>query len=233
MGKLILLRHGQSLYNKENLFTGWTDIDLSEEGRAEAAEAGKILAENDLFPGICFTSWLKRAIHTAQIALREMEWEHIDLIKSWKINERHYGAWQRHNKDAIKKEVGEETFIAIRRGYDTPPPPLPPGDPRGPEFDPKYRSLDPSLLPRSESLKDTRKRSLNYFAERIAPELARNKTVLVSAHGNSLRALTMAIEHLTPAEVVKVEIPTGIPILYEFDETLHLLKKQILKKENS
>ncbi len=225
--KLILLRHGESLYNKENLFTGWTDIDLSEKGVEEAKEAGQILQRNDLLPDICFTSWLKRAIHTAQIALREMEWEHIDAIRHWKLNERHYGAWQRHNKDAIKKEVGEEMFLAVRRGYDTPPPPLPDGDPRLPYNDPKYRSVDSSQLPRSESLKDTRRRTLNYFAEAIAPQLARGNRVLVSAHGNSLRALTMAIEHLTPAEIVKVEIPTGAPIVYTFDETLHLLKKDL------
>jgi 2,3-bisphosphoglycerate-dependent phosphoglycerate mutase len=156
-----------------------------------------------------------------------MEWEHIDAIRHWKLNERHYGAWQRHNKDAIKKEVGEEMFLAVRRGYDTPPPPLPDGDPRLPHNDPKYRSVDSSQLPRSESLKDTRRRTLNYFAEAIAPQLARGNTVLVSAHGNSLRALTMAIEHLTPAEIVKVEIPTGAPIVYTFDETLHLLKKDL------
>ena len=233
MGRLILLRHGESLYNKENLFTGWTDIDLSEKGKAEAQEAGRVMAEENLLPDICFTSWLKRAIHTAQIALREMEWEHVDALRSWKLNERHYGAWQRHNKEAIRKEVGDEMFVAVRRGYDTPPPPLPEGDPRGPEFDPKYKNLDPSLLPRAESLKDTRRRTLNYFAERIAPELARGKTVLVSAHGNSLRALTMAIERLTPQEVVKLEIPTGTPILYTFDETLHLLQKRILPIEKS
>ena len=231
MGRLILLRHGESLYNKENLFTGWTDIDLSEKGKAEAQEAGRAMARENLLPDICFTSWLKRAIHTAQIALREMEWEHVDALRSWKLNERHYGAWQRHNKDAIRKEVGDEMFVVVRRGYDTPPPPLPEGDPRGPEFDPKYKNLDPSQLPRAESLKDTRRRTLNYFAERIAPELARGKTVLVSAHGNSLRALTMAIERLTPQEVVKLEIPTGTPILYTFDETLHLLQKRILPIE--
>ena len=225
--RLILLRHGQSLYNKENLFTGWTDIDLSEQGVKEAVEAGEILLRHDLFPDICFTSWLKRAVHTAQITLKQMEWEHIDCIKHWKLNERHYGAWQQHNKDAIKAEVGQERFVAIRRGYDTPPPPLADGDPRLVQNDPKYKGVDPSLLPRSESLKDTRKRALNYFVASIAPELARKKTVLVSAHGNSLRALTMAIERLTPAEIVKVEIPTGQPIVYLFDETLHLLKKDL------
>lgn len=226
MGKLILLRHGESLYNKENLFTGWTDIDLSEKGKAEAREAGRVLLEHGLFPDICFTSWLKRAIHTAQLALKEMEWEHIDCVKSWKVNERHYGAWQSHNKEAILKEVGKERFLAVRRGYFERPPALKEEDPRLPEHDPKYARLDPALLPRSESLEDTRKRTLNFFVERIAPELAREKTVLLSAHGNSLRALVMSIERLTPAEIVKVEIPTGEPIVYVFDGTLHLLRKE-------
>ncbi len=227
--RLILLRHGQSLYNKENLFTGWTDVDLSEEGRAEAQRAGEILREAQLFPDICFTSWLKRAVHTAQIALAEMEWEQIDCLKSWQLNERHYGAWQERNKAEVEREVGKERFVAIRRGYDTPPPPLPDGDPRLPENDPKYRRLDPSLLPRSESLADTRRRTLNYFAKAIAPHLAEGKTVLVSAHGNSLRSLVMGIERLTPEQIVKVEIPTGVPMLYRFDATLRYLSKSVLE----
>ncbi len=228
MGKLILLRHGQSVYNKQNIFTGWTDVELSEKGIAEAKGAGQLLKAEGIYPELCFTSWLKRAIHTAQLALREMDWEQIDCIKSWKLNERHYGAWQQRNKDEVKAEVGEEAFVAVRRGYDTPPPPLPDGDPRLPENDPKFRLIDPKELPRSESLKDTRKRALNYFYEAIAPELARGKTVLVSAHGNSLRALTMAIENLSSEEIVKVEIPTGRPILYTFDETLTLKEKKML-----
>ncbi len=229
MGKLVLLRHGQSIYNKENLFTGWTDVDLSEEGREEAQKAGKILYKNSLFPDICFTSWLKRAIHTAQIALREMVWEHTDCIKSWKLNERHYGAWQQHNKDAIRKEVGEKAFLAVRRGYATPPPPLQPGDPRLPHNDPKYAALDRSLLPRSESLRDTQIRTLNYFHEAIVPWLAKDATVLVSAHGNSLRALVMAIEKLTPQEIVNVEIPTGVPIVYRFDAMIEMIEKEMLR----
>ncbi len=228
MGRLILLRHGQSVYNKQNIFTGWTDVELSDEGIAEAKRAGQILKSNALLPDLCFTSWLKRAIHTAQLALREMDWEQIDCVKSWKLNERHYGAWQQRNKDEVKAEVGEEAFVAVRRGYATPPPPLPDGDPRLPDKDPKFRLIDPQELPRSESLKDTRQRTLNYFYEAIAPELARDKTVLVSAHGNSLRALTMAIENLSPEAIVKVEIPTGIPIIYRFDETLLMQEKKVL-----
>lgn len=223
--KLILLRHGQSLYNKRHLFTGWTDIDLSDHGIEEAKRAGNILKKQGLYPDICFISRLKRAIHTAQLVLRELDWEHIDCIKSWKLNERHYGAWQGHDKNAIKADAGEDHFIAVRRGYDTPPPLLEDGDPRLAQNDPRYRDIEPAMLPRGESLKDTRRRALNYFFEMIAPELTRARTVLVSAHGNSLRALVMAIEKLSPEEIVTIEIPTGKPILYLFDETLHLQKK--------
>jgi 2,3-bisphosphoglycerate-dependent phosphoglycerate mutase len=215
--KLILLRHGQSEYNKAHLFTGWTDVELSDQGREEAQKAGAFLAKQGLYPDICFTSWLKRAIHTAQIALREMEWEQIDCLKSWKLNERHYGAWQRQNKDRIKEEVGEAHFIAVRRGYDTPPPPQKENDPYAVYLDPKYRHIDPALLPRSESLKDTRARAWAYYTEVILPELSKGKNVLVSAHGNSLRALVMGIEKLTPEEIVKLEIPTGEPLIYSMD----------------
>ena len=226
---LILLRHGQSIYNKENLFTGWTDIDLSDKGKEEAEQAGKLLKENGYYPDICFSSWLKRSIHTAQIALARLGWEQIDCIKSWKLNERHYGAWQQRNKDEVKSEVGEEKFFAVRRGYDTPPPPLPDDDPRLPGNDKKYRGLD-CTLPHSESLKDTRQRALNYFYEAIAPELSRGKTVLVSAHGNSLRALVMAIEQLSADEVSRLEIPTGVPLIYHFDATLKLTEKRELER---
>jgi len=228
MGMLILLRHGQSVYNQKNIFTGWTDVELSEQGRQEARRAGEILRREGLLPDRCFTSWLKRAIHTAQIALATMEWEQIDCLKDWRLNERHYGAWQGRNKDEVKSEVGDEHFLAVRRGYDTPPPPLPAGDPRLPEHDPKYRRLDPSLLPRSESLADTRQRTLHCFYERIVPSLIRGETLLVSAHGNSLRALVMAIENLSPQEILHREIPTGEPLLYTFDETMKLIEKRSL-----
>jgi len=227
--KLILLRHGESLYNKENLFTGWTDVALSEQGKSEAEHAGEILEKHGLYPDICFTSWLKRSIHTTQILLRVLKWEHIDAIRSWKLNERHYGAWQTQNKDKIKKEVGEKVFVSIRRGYDTPPPPLSDTDFERLKNDPKYRSVNPAELPRSESLKDTRKRTLAYFFKMIVPELDKGRTVLVSAHGNSLRSLLMEIEHLTPEQIVKVNIPTGKPILYSLDETYRILKKEYLE----
>ncbi len=229
MAKLILLRHGQSIYNERNLFTGWTDIDLSEKGEDEAKMAGEILYQNSLFPAICFTSYLKRSIHTAQIVLHQMNWEHIDSLRSWKLNERHYGDWQERDKDEVKKEVGEEKFLAIRRGYEVKPPPLKKEDKRSPRNDPKYKALRPSSLPRSESLKDTKMRVMNYFYESIVPSLLKSDTVLVSAHGNSLRALVMEIEKLSAEEIVKVEIPTGVPIVYIFDKTLTLDGKYILK----
>ena len=225
--KLILLRHGQSLYNKENLFTGWTDVELSEQGRKEASEAAELLMKQKLYPDICFTSWLKRAIHTAQIVLFRMEWEQIDCIKSWKLNERHYGAWQQRNKEEVKKKVGDEVFLSVRRGYDTPPPPLEENDPRAAKFDLKYKDLNPTLLPQHESLKDTHARVESYYAQEILPELEKGKTVLVSAHGNSLRALVMEIEHLSSTEIVELEIPTGIPLIYHYDRTLKIIEKVI------
>lgn len=227
--RLILLRHGQSIYNKENLFTGWTDVDLSAQGIKEAQKAGEILKDANLFPDICFTSWLKRSIHTANLVLENMQWEHIDCIRSWKLNERHYGAWQQRNKAEVKKEVGEKMFLAIRRGYDTPPPLLDIKDQRAPINDLKYKNISDCKLPLGESLKDTRSRTLNYYYEKIVPHLMMGKTVLVSVHGNSLRALVMAIKNLTPLEIIKVEIPTGKPIVYQFDESLQMIGKNFFE----
>lgn len=231
MSKLILVRHGQSVYNQKNIFTGWSDVELSEKGKKEAKEAGELLKENLLFPDICFTSWLKRAIHTTQIILKELEWEHIDICKSWKLNERHYGAWQGKNKDKIKNEVGEEVFLSIRRGYDTPPPPLELDDKRSALFDKKYENIDPKLLPRSESLKDTKKRTVNYYFEKIVPFLTQNKTVLVSAHGNSLRSLVMQIENINKKDIVKYEIPTGEIIVYDVNDIMKLTDKTVIRKK--
>jgi len=222
---LILLRHGQSVYNQENIFTGWTDVELSEQGEKEAKRAAAELKKLQLYPDICYTSWLKRTIHTAQIVLSEMEWEQIDCIKSWKLNERHYGAWQQRNKDEVKQEVGEKMFLRIRRGYDTPPPPLDEDDPRAVKFDPKYKDIDPALLPKSESLKDTHTRVKEYYIDVLIPELAKGKTVLVSAHGNSLRALVMEIEKLSTDTVVKFEIPTGMPLVYRYNRSLKIIEK--------
>jgi 2,3-bisphosphoglycerate-dependent phosphoglycerate mutase len=223
-----LVRHGQSVYNKENLFTGWTDVELSEQGEKEARDVGALLKKNAIYPDICFTSWLKRAIHTAQIALYELEWEQIDAIRSYKLNERHYGAWQGQNKEKVKEEEGEEQFLAVRRGYDVPPPPLCEDDERVVWRDEKYAGIAHSLLPLSESLADTKKRVIAYYEEVLSEELKNEKTVLVSAHGNSLRSLVMHLEKMSKEDVVKLEIPTGEIIVYTFDKSLHITKKEIL-----
>jgi len=226
--KLVLMRHGQSVYNLQNRFTGWTDVDLSEQGEREAKEAGALLKEHHIYPNICFTSWLKRAIHTAQLALGELEWEHIDVKRSYKLNERHYGAWQGKDKDAVKKEEGEEQFLAVRRGYDVPPPPLREDDERVVWRDKKYADMPKNTLPLSESLKDTKKRVVEYFEESIKAELQEEKSVLISAHGNSLRALVMYLEEMSEEDVVTLEIPTGEIIVYTFDENLKVVKKEVL-----
>jgi 2,3-bisphosphoglycerate-dependent phosphoglycerate mutase len=226
--RLILVRHGQSVYNLQNRFTGWTDVELSQQGQTEARQAGTLLKEHHIYPDICFTSWLKRAIHTAQLALSELEWEQIDVKRSYKLNERHYGAWQGKDKDAVKREEGEEQFLAVRRGYDVPPPPLDENDERVVWREKKYANIPHSLLPLSESLKDTRKRVIEYFQEEIVAELQKKKTVLISAHGNSLRALVMYLEKMSKEDVVKLEIPTGEIIVYNFDEALQIEKKEIL-----
>ncbi len=230
--RLVLLRHGQSLWNAKNLFTGWIDVDLSEKGEIEAKIAGKILKQNGIYPQICFTSYLKRAIHTAQLALREMEWEHIDVLRSWRLNERHYGKWQGKNKLEVEKEYGKELFFAVRRGYEVPPPPLEPEDPDFDRLYPlekKYEKI--GYMPKSESLKETKERVLYYFYEKIVPAMFSLNTVLVAAHGNSLRALIMHIENIDPTEISKIEIPTGTPILYRFDRNMKAIHKTILQKD--
>ncbi|WP_457746641.1 2,3-bisphosphoglycerate-dependent phosphoglycerate mutase [Sulfurimonas sp.] len=226
--RLVLVRHGQSVFNKKDLFTGWTDVELSEQGRQEAKAVGQMLKKAGVYPDICFTSWLKRAIHTAQIALHELEWEHINVIRSYKLNERHYGAWQGQKKEKIKQEVGEKAFLSVRRGYDVAPPPLPQNDLRLVWRDKKYATLKHTLLPLSESLKDTKQRVVEYYETELLQELQQNKTVLISAHGNSLRALVMHLENLTPKEVVELEIPTGEIVIFTFDGKNQIVNKEIL-----
>ena len=223
--KIILIRHGQSLYNLQNRFTGWTDVGLSEAGIAEAKAVGQLLKEHEIYPDICFTSWLKRAIHTAQLALQELEWEHIDVRRSYKLNERHYGAWQGRDKDEVKAQVGEQKFLEVRRGYDVAPPPLNREGERSLFEDAKYRALPPHEVPLSESLKETKERVVPYFETVIRGELQKRKTVLVSAHGNSLRALVMYLEKMHKEEVVELEIPTGEAIVYTFDAELQVCDK--------
>jgi len=226
--RLILVRHGESLYNKQNLFTGWSDVELSEHGKEEAREVGKLLSYHKLYPDICYTSWLKRAIHTAQLALSELEWEHIDVKRSYRLNERHYGAWQGKNKDMIKQEYTKEEFLAVRRGYDTPPPSLDESDERVPWREKKYAKIPKELLPRSESLKDTKQRVEEYYKMEIESQLKEGNTALISAHGNSLRALVMHLEQISKEEVVNLEIPTGEIIVYTFDDRLKIIKKEVL-----
>ena len=227
-GRLILMRHGESVYNQKNLFTGWTDVELSDQGIREAEEAGEKLLHHQLYPDICFTSWLKRAIHTAQHALKVLKWEHIDAIRSFALNERHYGAWQGEDKDAVRETYGETLFLAVRRGYDNPPPPLSPDDRRNPAKEKKYSQISPALLPASESLKMTRERVIPYYKKEILPKLQEGKTVLVSAHGNSLRALVMYLEDISEAKISELEIPTGEILLYTLDRKNSIVEKKTL-----
>ncbi len=226
--RLVLLRHGQSVYNRDNRFTGWTDVDLSPQGMEEARAAGRMLHRQGIVPDVCFASWLKRAVHTAQLALAEAQSEHIDCRKSWELNERHYGAWQGRDKDEVRREVGEAAFAAVRRGYAARPPLLEPGDARDAAQEPRYRALSPWRPPLGESLADTRQRVLHCYLHTVVPELAEGKTVLVSAHGNSLRALVMTLEGIAPEAVGTLEIPTGVPLLYTFDEGLNARGKEVL-----
>ncbi len=226
--RLILVRHGQSVYNLQNRFTGWTDVSLSEQGREEAKRVGRVLKKEKIYPDICFTSWLKRAIHTANLALEELEWEHIDILRSYKLNERHYGDWQGKNKEFVKKEYSQEKFLAVRRGYDVAPPPLSEDDERVVWREKKYENISKDELPLSESLEMTKKRVVSYYEEMILPQLQEGKTVFISAHGNSLRALVMYLEKMSKEDIVRFEIPTGEIVVYNFDKNLTIMKKEVL-----
>jgi 2,3-bisphosphoglycerate-dependent phosphoglycerate mutase len=219
-GKLILVRHGQSVWNLENLFTGWTDVDLSEPGRLEAAEAGRELIRERLEADIAFTSVLKRAIRTLWIMLDEMDRMWVPVERSWRLNERHYGALQGLNKAQTVARHGESQVKIWRRSYDVPPPPLAADDQRHPRFDPRYAGVAPQELPATESLKDTLARVLPCWHARIAPELRRGRNVLVVAHGNSLRAMVKMLDGKSESEIVELNIPTGVPLLYELDAEL-------------
>ncbi|WP_431160771.1 2,3-bisphosphoglycerate-dependent phosphoglycerate mutase [Flagellimonas beolgyonensis] len=226
MGKLILLRHGQSMWNLENKFTGWTDVDLAPQGIKEAKAVGRLLKGSHVEIDRCFSSYLKRAIRTQWLVLEQAEQLHIDASYSWKLNERHYGDWQGKDKDGVLQEIGEEPYWNIRRGFDTPPPPVGLDDSRHPRHDSNYRQLDPQFLPSTESLQDTQIRVLNHFYGAIAPHLVMNQTVLVTAHGNSLRALIAHLEQTPPLELPFIEVPTGVPFLYVLDPALRLVSHQ-------
>jgi len=219
-GKLLLVRHGQSTWNLENLFTGWTDVDLTKQGRAEAHQAGVEVKREGLQIDIAFTSVLKRAIRTLWYILDETDRMWVPVERSWRLNERHYGALQGLNKAQTVKRHGEAQVKLWRRSYDVPPPPLASDDRRHPRFDPRYAGIDPALLPATESLKDTLARVLPYWNERIAPELRAGRNVAVVAHGNSLRAMVKMLDDMSEADIVELNIPTGVPLLYELDDAL-------------
>jgi 2,3-bisphosphoglycerate-dependent phosphoglycerate mutase len=219
-GKLILVRHGQSTWNLENLFTGWTDVDLSAQGRAEALQAGQELLKEQLAADIAFTSVLKRAIRTLWIMLDEMDRMWIPVERSWRLNERHYGALQGLDKAQTAAQHGEAQVKIWRRSYDRAPPALASDDRRHPRLDPRYAGIDPQELPASESLKATLERVLPFWHARIAPELRSGANVLVVAHGNSLRAMVKMLDNVAESDITELNIPTGVPLLYELDNEL-------------
>jgi 2,3-bisphosphoglycerate-dependent phosphoglycerate mutase len=225
MHRLVLLRHGESHWNRENRFTGWTDVDLSDQGRLEAKRAGQLMADEKFEFDTAHTSVLKRAIHTLWIALDELDLPWIPVQRSWRLNERHYGALQGLNKAETAAKHGEAQVKIWRRSYDIAPPPLELSDPRHPSRDRRYAGLAPSALPRTESLKDTVERFLPYWHEAIAPQIAAGQKVLIVAHGNSLRALVKYLDHLSDDEIVELNIPTGVPLVYLLNDELKPLQK--------
>ena len=228
MYKLVLVRHGQSTWNLENRFTGWTDVGLTDLGRIEAHEAGKLLREGGYIFDVAYTSVLRRAIHTLWAVLDEMNLEWIPVVKAWELNERHYGALQGLNKAETAEKFGEAQVKVWRRSYDTPPPVLELDDERHPRFDPRYASLSPEQLPATESLKITLDRVLPYWESTLAPAIKSGKRVLVAAHGNSIRALVKYLDNISDAEITELNIPTGLPLVYELDENLKPIKSYYL-----
>jgi 2,3-bisphosphoglycerate-dependent phosphoglycerate mutase len=225
MFRLILLRHGESTWNKANKFTGWTDVDLTDKGRAEAREAGRLMAEARYEFDVAYTSVLKRAIRTLDIALDEMDMMWIPVHKSWRLNERHYGALTGLNKAEMAAKHGEAQVKIWRRSYDTPPPPVTVEDPAHPSHDRRYASLKREEMPLTESLKDTVARFLPYWESTIAPDIRAGKHVLITAHGNSLRALVKYLENVSDQEITELNIPTGVPKVYLLNEDLKPLQK--------
>lgn len=225
--KLVLLRHGQSIWNKENKFTGWTDVDLSKQGIEEAKEAGLLLKKENIKFDIAYTSVLKRAINTLDYVLKEIN-QDIKVEYSYKLNERHYGALQGLNKDETRKIYGDNQVHIWRRSADVRPPALEITDKRFPGNDEKYKNIPKEKLPTTENLFDTLKRVVEYYNEEIKPQLLQNKNIIISAHGNSLRALMKHLENINDEDIMKVEIPTGKPYIYELDEQLNIIKKYYL-----
>ncbi len=228
MIKLVLLRHCESIWNKENLFTGWTDVDLSDQGRSEARRAGELLKAEGFTFDVAFTSVLKRAIRTLWIALDELDLMWIPVEHSWRLNERHYGALQGLNKAQTAAKYGDQQVLEWRRSYDIPPPALQVTDPRYPGTDPRYRALSPSELPLTECLKDTVARFLPHWHEAIVPTIQGGKKVIIAAHGNSLRALVKYLDQIADEEIVGLNIPTGVPLVYELDDQLKPIRHYYL-----
>ncbi len=228
MYKLVLLRHGQSTWNMENRFTGWTDVGLSELGELEAHNAGKTLKENGYTFDLAYTSVLKRAIKTLWIALEELELEWIPVLNAWELNERHYGNLQGLNKAEMAEKFGEAQVKIWRRSYDVPPPPLDMEDKRHPRFDPRYAGVDPNVLPKCESLKNTLERVLPFWHSTIVPTVKSGKKLLIAAHGNSLRAMVKYLDHVPEDVITELNIPTGVPLVYELDEDLKPIKNYYL-----
>lgn len=229
MIKLVLVRHGQSMWNLENRFTGWTDVELSEQGINEAKEAGKVLKEKDFHFDLAYTSVLKRAEDTLDYILKEMGEENIPIERNWKLNERHYGALQGLNKDDTRKKYGDEQVLLWRRSAEVRPPELEETDERYPGNDPKYKDLAKDELPKTENLVDTIKRVVEYWNSDIKPEIEQGKNIIIVAHGNSLRGLMKYLDNMTNDEVIKLEIQTGNPICYELDDELKPIKHYYLK----
>jgi len=228
MIKLVLLRHGQSVWNEENRFTGWTDVDLSRRGREEALEAGRLLESHEYVFDCAYTSVLKRAIRTLWFVLDELDLMWIPVEKSWRLNERHYGALQGLNKAATAKQFSDEQVHLWRRSYDVSPPALTKNDKRHPRYDPRYNSLPEEDLPCTECLKDTVTRFLPYWSEALAPSLRAGRKSIIAAHGNTLRALVKYLDGISDAEIPELEIPTGVPLVYELNESLRPLARYYL-----
>ena len=228
MTKLVLVRHGESEWNKLNLFTGWTDVDLSEKGHEEAKAAGKMLKAEGYDFDVCYTSYLKRAIHTLNHILDEMDRVWLPVIKTWKLNERHYGALQGLNKSETAEKYGEEKVKIWRRSFDVKPPELDVADERNPANQAIYASVDPKLLPLTESLETTIERVIPYYEEVIKKDMKAGKRVIIAAHGNSLRALVKYLDNMSKEEILGVNIPTGVPLVYEFDDDFKVIRKYYL-----
>lgn len=228
MYTLVVVRHGESLWNQQNRFTGWKDVDLAEKGILEAQKAGKILKEKGYHFNFAYTSRLTRAIKTLNYILDEMKLHWIPVTKEWRLNERHYGDLQGLNKTETAEKHGEEQVKIWRRSYDTPPPQMSRNNPDHPTHDPRYQDVNPEELPSGESLKDTVGRFLPLWSQKITPDLKSGKKILIAAHGNSLRALIMHLEGLSQAEIMEVNVPTGIPLVYKLDENFKIISKEFL-----